>query len=462
MRKGKMGKRRYFGTDGIRGCVGESPMTPDFILKLGMAAGKVLDREGRGCVLIGKDTRISGYMFESALEAGFSAAGVGVRLLGPMPTPAVAYLTKTFGASAGVVISASHNPFGDNGIKFFSPSGDKLSDEAELEIEQALAGALPMVDSARLGKVSRITDAAGRYIEFCKSTLSPGISLKGMRIAVDCAHGATYHIAPNVFSELGAAVIPLGVHPNGLNINDGCGSMNPEALQRLVRDSGADVGLALDGDGDRVVMVDAGGAVIDGDQILYVLAREFQRTGRLRGPVVGTQMSNLGLEHALKARGIEFKRAAVGDRHVMDLLRSEHGMLGGEPSGHLICLDRTTTGDGIVAALQMLGVMVAGGRSLAELAAPMPRYPQELINVAVSDARMVARHPLLVQAVEDAAAALGREGRIVLRPSGTEPVLRVMVEGRDAALVRLHVQRLVDIAEQCGISEHQASAVSGT
>jgi phosphoglucosamine mutase len=444
-----MGRRRYFGTDGIRGRVGELPMTPEFILRLGMAAGRVLDPEGRGRVLIGKDTRISGYMFESALEAGFSAAGVGVRLLGPMPTPAVAYLTKTFRASAGVVISASHNPFHDNGIKFFSPTGDKLSDGIEAAIEDALEGPLGMVDSARLGKVSRITDAAGRYIEFCKSTLNAGVSLKGMRIAVDCAHGATYHIAPDVLTELGATVIASGVAPDGLNINDGCGSMDPASLQRLVRERGADLGVALDGDGDRVLLVDGDGAVIDGDQILYVLALEFLRAGRLRGPIVGTMMSNLGLERALAAHGVGFERAAVGDRHVMELLRRESGVLGGEPSGHIICLDRTMTGDGIVAALQVLGVMAATGRGLSDLVAGMSRYPQELINVAAPAARMVEDHPRLQQAVAEARAALGVEGRILLRPSGTEPLLRVMVEGADADLVRLHASRLAAIAAEC-------------
>ena len=444
-----MGKRLYFGTDGIRGRVGDAPMTPEFILRLGMAAGRVLDPDGRGCVLIGKDTRISGYMFESALEAGFSASGVGVRLLGPMPTPAVAYLTKTFRACAGVVISASHNPFHDNGIKFFSAAGDKLSDEIEFEIEQALASSLPMVDSARLGKVSRITDAAGRYIEFCKSTLSPGVSLKGMRIAVDCAHGATYHIAPDVLSELGATVIPLGTSPNGLNINEACGSLHPQALQRLVRETGADVGMALDGDGDRVLLVDASGALVDGDQILYVLALEFLRTGRLQGAVVGTEMSNLGLEHALAAQGIGFERAAVGDRHVMDLLRSGGGTLGGEPSGHVICLDRTTTGDGIVAALQVLSVMAATGRALRELVAEMPQYPQELINVPVANARAVARHPKLQRAIQESLRVLGREGRVVLRASGTEPLLRVMVEGVDSEAVHQHVQRLAGIVNEC-------------
>jgi len=444
-----MGRRRYFGTDGIRGRVGESPMTPEFILRLGMAAGRVLDPEGRGRVLIGKDTRISGYMFESALEAGFSAAGVGVRLLGPMPTPAVAYLTKTFRASAGVVISASHNPYHDNGIKFFSPTGDKLSDEIEGAIEDALDGPLAMVDSARLGKVSRITDAAGRYIEFCKSTLSGGISLRGMRIAVDCAHGATYHIAPDVLTELGATVIANGVTPDGLNINDRCGSMDPASLQRVVRERGAEVGLALDGDGDRVLLVDGDGAVIDGDQILYVLALELQRAGRLHGPVVGTQMSNLGLERALATRGVGFKRAAVGDRHVMELLRQESGVLGGEPSGHIICLDRTMTGDGIVAALQVLGVMAATGRNLADLVAGMPRYPQELINVAAPSAHAVESDPRLQQALAEARKAMGVEGRIVLRPSGTEPLLRVMVEGADADLVRLHANRLAAVAAEC-------------
>lgn len=449
MRSPSMGRRRYFGTDGIRGRVGELPMTPEFILRLGMAAGRVLDPEGRGRVLIGKDTRISGYMFESALEAGFSAAGVGVRLLGPMPTPAVAYLTKTFRASAGVVISASHNPFHDNGIKFFSPTGDKLSDGIEAAIEDALEGPLGMVDSARLGKVSRITDAAGRYIEFCKSTLNAGVSLKGMRIAVDCAHGATYHIAPDVLTELGATVIASGVAPDGLNINDGCGSMDPASLQRLVRERGADLGVALDGDGDRVLLVDGDGAVIDGDQILYVLALEFLRAGRLRGPIVGTMMSNLGLERALAAHGVGFERAAVGDRHVMELLRRESGVLGGEPSGHIICLDRTMTGDGIVAALQVLGVMAATGRGLSDLVAGMSRYPQELINVAAPAARMVEDHPRLQQAVAEARAALGVEGRILLRPSGTEPLLRVMVEGADADLVRLHASRLAAIAAEC-------------
>ena len=359
--------RRYFGTDGVRGRVGIEPVTPAFIMRLGWAAGRVLANGGNNTVLIGKDTRISGYMFESALEAGLSAAGVNIRLLGPMPTPAIAYLTRTFHANAGIVISASHNPFYDNGIKFFSADGTKLPDEVELAIEAELDKPMTTVDSAKLGKASRVVDASGRYIEFCKSTIPLSMNFKGMRLVIDCAHGATYHVAPSVFAELGAEVITIGAEPDGLNINEGFGSTKPQALQAAVLANQADVGIALDGDGDRLIMVDANGELVDGDQILYIIAVSRLHEGTLNSTVVGTVMSNLGLEHALNEKGIDFKRTGVGDRYVMDMLRQGGWAIGGESSGHIICLDRTTTGDGTVAALQVLGAMQSTGKSLAQI-----------------------------------------------------------------------------------------------
>ncbi|MDX1593681.1 MAG: phosphoglucosamine mutase [Gammaproteobacteria bacterium] len=437
-----MSERSYFGTDGIRGRVGHGPITPDFALRLGWAAGRVLAPEGGGRVVIGKDTRISGYMFESALEAGLAAAGLDVLLTGPMPTPAVAYLTRTFQASAGIVISASHNPYGDNGFKFFGPDGLKLPDEVEHRIEAELAHPLHTVDSGRLGKASRIGDAAGRYIEFCKGTIANHLSLAGLSIVVDCAHGATYQVAPSVLRELGATVTPIGVEPNGLNINLGCGSTQPDALCVAVREVGADLGIALDGDGDRVLMVTAEGSVVDGDQLLYAVACDRLAQGALTGGVVGTVMSNLGLEAGLEACGVPFARAKVGDRYVLEQLHKRGWRLGGESSGHLICLDHTTTGDGIVAALQVLAALVRQERALSELVAGMAVYPQQMRNVRVGDGQHPLEHPSVAAAVAAAEAELGPHGRVLLRPSGTEPVVRVMVEGRDGDQVARLVEAL--------------------
>lgn len=428
--------RRYFGTDGVRGRVGEGHITPEFVLKLGWAAGRVLSAGNGGKVLIGKDTRISGYMFESALEAGLSAAGVDIRLLGPMPTPGIAYLTRTLHAQAGIVISASHNPHYDNGIKFFSAHGAKLPDELEAAIETEMDAPMRTVPSSQLGRAKRVDDAAGRYIEFCKSTIGLGTTLAGLRLVVDCAHGATYHIAPKVFDELGATVDTIGVSPDGLNINDGCGSTAPAALQAAVRTQQADLGIALDGDGDRVIMVDAEGEVVDGDELLYIIARERQAAGQAFGGVVGTVMSNLGLERALEGLGIGFLRAPVGDRHVLERMQQHQWLLGGESSGHIICLDRTTTGDGIVAALQVLGIMVARGRSLRELRAGMQRHPQVMLNLQMLPGFDVHASLSVQHAVQDAERQLGERGRVLLRPSGTEPLVRVMVEGEDASEVR--------------------------
>ncbi len=428
-------EKLHFGTDGIRGRVGEGAINPEFMLKLGWAVGRVLAGKNAGKVVIGKDTRISGYMFESALEAGLTAAGIDSLLLGPMPTPAIAYLTRTLHADAGIVISASHNPFHDNGIKFFSADGTKLSDEIELAIEAALDKALLCVDSSSLGKAERIGDAAGRYIEFCKSTIPSRISLKGMTIVVDCAHGATYHVAPSVFDELGAKVISIGVDPDGLNINEKCGSTHPEALQQAVLEHQADVGIALDGDGDRLIMVDQQGGVLDGDEILYIIARSRMSEGRLEGGVVGTVMSNLGLEVAFDRDGIDFQRARVGDRYVMELLMRDGWTLGGESSGHIICLDRTTTGDGIGSALQVLYAMVRSGLPLHELKTGMTKYPQHMINVRVSGKVDLAGSAPIQSAVSETEAQLGSRGRVLLRPSGTEPVVRVMIEGEDGTQV---------------------------
>jgi phosphoglucosamine mutase len=432
--------RKYFGTDGIRGTVGTAPITPDFVLRLGYAAGKVLARVGKGgarrTVLIGKDTRISGYMLESALEAGLCAAGVDVLLVGPMPTPAVAYLTRALRLSAGIVISASHNPFDDNGIKFFSGDGAKLADKVETAIETELARPLQCMTSAQLGKVRRIDDAAGRYIEFCKSTFPAQFDLRGLKLVVDSAHGATYHIAAHVFHELGADVVAIGNQPDGLNINAGYGATHPQALQDAVKRERADLGIALDGDGDRLMMVDAKGAIYDGDQLLYVIARHRSRQrGGFRGGVVGTLMTNLGMEHALARLKIPFARAKVGDRYVLELMQQRGWILGGENSGHIICLDQHTTGDGLVSALQVLGALRADNLTLAKAAAAVKLYPQVLVNVRTQGKFDFAADRGVRQAVALATKALGDNGRVLLRASGTEPLIRVMVEGKEAAKV---------------------------
>jgi phosphoglucosamine mutase len=431
--------KRYFGTDGIRGLVGDAPITPDFMLKLGWASGRVFAREaggaGRCTVIIGKDTRVSGYMFESALEAGLVAAGVNVKLLGPMPTPAVALMTRTQAAIAGIVISASHNPFFDNGIKFFSAGGSKLPDETELAIEAELERDITTVSSREIGKVLRVVDAAGRYIEFCKSTVPEGFNLRGLRIAVDCAHGATYHIAPSVFSELGAEVISIGVQPDGFNINEGVGSTDTGALSALVREKEVDLGIAFDGDGDRVLFVDGDGELVDGDELIYMIAMHRLASGRSDAGVVGTLMSNLGLELALREEGLQFVRANVGDRYVKEMMEQEGWHLGGESSGHIICSDVTTTGDGIVAALQVLVALKAAGTDLASYRGGMKKYPQTMINVTVNGKVNLNDHPEVAAAVKVVEAQLGERGRVLLRPSGTEPKIRVMVEGEDGAEV---------------------------
>ena len=437
--------RKYFGTDGIRGRVGEPPITAEFMLKLGWAAGRVLGRDSGASVIIGKDTRISGYMFESALEAGLSAAGVDIRLLGPMPTPAIAYLTRTLHACAGIVISASHNPFADNGIKFFSGEGTKLPDEIEIAIEAELDAPMVTVASDKLGKADRIADAEGRYIEFCKSTIPLNMSLHGFRIVVDCANGATYHVAPNVFSELGADVIAVGVSPDGLNINEDCGSTQPARLQQMVLEHKADLGVALDGDGDRIIMVDHKGELVDGDELLFVIAVSREREGALKGGVVGTLMSNLGLEHALLKRKISFERARVGDRYVLELLKQTGSLIGGESSGHIICLDRTTTGDGIVSALQVLAAMLRADKSLHELKSGMTKYPQHMINVPVTTQVDLGSVPEVQAAVTSAEQRLAGRGRVLLRSSGTEPVVRVMVEGEDAQQVLEEADQLASV-----------------
>ena len=440
--------KQYFGTDGIRGRVGESPITAEFMLKLGWAAGKVFSEMGRGRILIGKDTRISGYMFESALEAGLSSAGVDVSLLGPMPTPAIAYLTRTFNAQAGIVISASHNPYYDNGIKFFCGQGRKLDDAVEYAIEAKLGETMATVESDRIGKVSRINDAAGRYIEFCKSCFSSSHNLKGLKLVVDCAHGATYHIAPSVFRELGADVIEIGVSPNGLNINDNVGSTHPQGLQAKVLEVGADFGIGLDGDGDRLIMVDELGEIVDGDELLYIVASYLQQQGHLGGGVVGTLMSNLGLEQALLAQGIPFVRAAVGDRYVLAELERRGWQVGGESSGHLLCLNVTSTGDGIVAALQVVAAMVESGKSLRELKQKMTKLPQRMINVACPATVLSA--PAVLAGVKHIETRLQGRGRVLLRASGTEPLVRVMIEGEDLALVDGLAEELAGIVATAG------------
>jgi phosphoglucosamine mutase len=439
--------RKYFGTDGIRGKVGEAPITPDFVMRLGYAAGRVLAAAGqseRASVLIGKDTRISGYMLESALEAGLSAAGVDVLLLGPMPTPGVAYLTRALRAQAGVVISASHNPFEDNGIKFFSASGNKLSDETELAIEAELDQPMRTMPSASLGKARRINDAAGRYIEFCKSAFPNELDLRGMKIVVDCANGATYHVAPPVFHELGAEVVAVGNQPDGLNINHDCGSTRPEALLAAVREHGADLGIALDGDGDRVMMADHSGRLFDGDQLVYAIAKFRHKQGVLKGGVVGTLMTNLAMEHALGDLGIPFARAKVGDRYVLEQMQERGWQLGGENSGHILCLDRHTTGDGIISALQVLQALKLSGNSLSGFTEELVLYPQILINIRVEKGFDFKSSIQIKDVLAQAEQALDGEGRVLLRPSGTEPLLRVMVEGKDEAKVRHWAETLAE------------------
>ncbi len=445
-------KRKYFGTDGIRGRVGDGVMTPEFVLKLGWAAGKVLCNQGNNLVLIGKDTRISGYMLESVLEAGLSAAGVNSRLLGPMPTPGIAYLTRTLRASAGIVISASHNPYYDNGVKFFSSEGTKLPDEIERQIEEEMDKPLTTVSSDQLGKVERIRDASGRYIEFCKSTINTNIRLNGLKLVVDCAHGATYHVAPNVFRELGAEVVSIGSEPNGLNINHQCGATDPKQLRMAVIEHQADLGIAIDGDGDRLIMVDESGEVVDGDELIYVIGVARQRKKVLRGGVVGTLMSNLGLEHAFQRQNIEFLRAAVGDRYVLEMLQQKHWELGGESSGHIICLDRTSTGDAIVAALQVLEVLVDQDMNLKEAKHGMSKYPQTLVNVPIQQKIDIDKSKGIKEAVNDAESQLADTGRVLLRPSGTEPLIRVMVEGMDAPQVRTLAEQIASVvSRECAV-----------
>ncbi len=441
-----MGKK-YFGTDGIRGKVGQHPISADFILKLGWAAGRVLSRKGGKKVIIGKDTRISGYMFESALEAGLVAAGLDVILLGPMPTPAIAYLTKTQRACAGIVISASHNPHYDNGIKFFSAEGTKLSDSIELAIEAELEKDIETVDSENLGKVTKI-DAEGRYIEYCKHSVEAPLNLHGMKLVVDCANGATYQVAPSVFREMGAKVVPIGVEPDGLNINVDCGSTKPSILADIVKNTDSDIGIAFDGDGDRLIMIDENGEEVDGDELVFVIAQAKNQKGSLQGPVVGTLMSNFGMEKAFKDLGIPFIRANVGDRYVLEQLQNEGGILGGESSGHIICLERSTTGDGIVAALQVLEVMVATGTPLSELKKGMSKYPQHMINVRGADKTRLASSEVIEQAVKVAEKELADTGRVLLRPSGTEDMVRVMVEGENEEQVLNLTKTLAGVVEQ--------------
>jgi len=444
-----MSERKYFGTDGIRGCLGEGVITPEFMLKLGWACGMVFKKSGsRNRVIIGKDTRISGYLFESALEAGLSAAGVDVRLLGPMPTPAVAYLTRTYRANAGIVISASHNPYQDNGIKFFSSEGLKLDDDVELEIESWLDKDLNVVAPDLLGKAKRIDDAVGRYVESCKATIPSVMSLEGVKIVLDCAHGATYQVAPYVFRELGADLEKIGVSPDGLNINKGVGSTSPEKLIEKVLETGSDLGIAFDGDGDRVIMVDHKGEVVDGDELIYIIARNRQNSDRLVGGVVGTLMTNFGAEMAYKERGIPFVRANVGDRYVMTELLKNNWQLGGESSGHIICFDKATTGDATVAALQVLIAMWSEKKSLHELKSEMTKLPQVLKNVRVKEKVLPMSNHKIVAAVSEQEARLSGNGRVLLRASGTEPLIRVMAEGLDAELVNSVVDALVDAVNE--------------
>jgi phosphoglucosamine mutase len=435
--------RRYFGTDGVRGRVGTHPMTVGFALRLAGAAARVLTPDG-GQVLVGKDTRLSGYMFEAALEAGFVASGVDVLLAGPLPTPGIAYLVQRLHCDFGVVISASHNRFDDNGIKFFDSEGGKLADQLEDAIEAIVEEPPPTCESAALGRATRVDKERVLYQEFCASTIPDGMRLDGMKLVIDCANGAAYKVAPRVLADLGAEIVPIGCSPNGRNINDGCGSTSPELLKLTVAGVRADAGIGLDGDGDRVIMVDHLGRSVDGDQLLYVLAKARLAAGELKGPVVGTLMTNVGLEVALEELGVPFLRAAVGDRYVLQLLRSHGGALGGEASGHLLCLDKTTTGDGLIVVLQVLAVMKATGKSLAELTAGMQRFPQKMINVQVTQRFDAARHPAVAPAIAAVERALGQRGRVVLRASGTEPLIRVMVEGEDAQAVELHANALAE------------------
>jgi phosphoglucosamine mutase len=439
-------KNKYFGTDGVRGRVGEPPITADFILRLGRAVGAVLAGNDKRAVVIGKDTRISGYMFESALEAGLAAAGANVLLLGPMPTPAVAYLTRTLYACAGIVISASHNTYGDNGFKFFLANGEKLPDELERAIEEELEKPFVTVDSSRMGKAARVDDAAGRYIEFCKGTVPFGTLFTGLKIVLDCAHGSTYRVGPAVLRELGAKVYVIGNEPDGMNINDGCGSTQPRAMQEEVVSRGADLGIALDGDGDRVVMADHKGDLIDGDQLLYIIASARKAEGSMKGGVVGTVMTNLGLELALADLGIPFLRSAVGDRYIHRALVEQGWSLGGEASGHLLSLDRTSTGDGIVSALQILEILVRSGRTLRELSEGMQKFPQTMINVPVAaDARdRLSESAKINEAVRQAELQFNGRGRVILRPSGTEPLIRVTLEGADSDQVAMLARQLAD------------------
>jgi phosphoglucosamine mutase len=445
--------RKYFGTDGVRGRVGELPITPQFVMQLGYAAGKVLASVGdmggeHPAVLIGKDTRISGYLLESALEAGLIAAGIDVYLAGPVPTPAVAYLTRALRLQAGIVISASHNPFEDNGIKFFSASGEKLPDAVEAAIETGMDSPLVTMPSAGLGKAKRIDDAAGRYIEFCKSGFPYDLDLRGLKLVVDCAHGATYHIARHVFHELGADVVAIGVQPDGKNINDNYGATAPANLQQAVKEHHADIGIALDGDGDRLVMVDAAGKLYDGDQLLYVIAKHRKAQGTLKGGVVGTLMTNLAFEHAMQRMDIPFERAKVGDRYVLELLQQKGWQLGGENSGHIICLDRHTTGDGIISALQVLQALRINKQTLAQAAGDLKLYPQVLVNVRVANAKTCLANDKVRAAVTSAESALSGKGRVLLRPSGTEPLLRVMVEGENDALVRKQAEGIAGVVRE--------------
>ncbi len=446
-------ERKYFGTDGVRGRVGDEPITPATVMKLGWAVGRVLGAGSSNArILIGKDTRVSGYMLESALEAGLSAAGVDISLIGPMPTPGIAYLTRTSRAQAGIVISASHNPYFDNGIKFFSAKGQKLPDDVELEIEQAMGEPMSIVESASLGKAERFADAAGRYIEFCKSTVPYRLTLKELRLVVDCAHGAAYHVAPNVFEELGADVTAIGHQPDGFNINEQCGSTHPQALQAKVLETQADIGIALDGDGDRLILVDAMGEIVDGDEILYIMSQHRLKKSRLNGGLVGTLMTNLGLEQACARANIPFVRAAVGDRYVLEQLAVEQWELGGETSGHIICLDKTTTGDAIIAALELLQVMVNTGKSLNDLKTGMEKFPQKMINVRLENGKSSQTAEIIDcasvgDAVKQAQSELSSNGRVVLRPSGTEPLIRVMVEGNNSSQVDRITRQLAQTVE---------------
>lgn len=445
--------KQYFGTDGIRGRVGESVITPEFVMKLGYAAGRVLASHEhlpagkRPTVLIGKDTRISGYMLEASLEAGLSAAGVDVLLTGPMPTPAVAYLTRALRAQAGIVISASHNPYYDNGIKFFSAQGTKLPDDIEYAIEAELAKPMQVMESAQLGKAKRVDDAAGRYVEFCKSTFPNHLDLRGLKVVLDCAHGATYHVAPPVFHELGAEVIAIGNQPDGLNINEGVGSTHPQALQKAVVEHQADLGIAFDGDGDRVMMVDGAGNLLDGDQLLYIIAMGLYAKGKLKGGVAGTLMTNLALEHALQKHQIPFGRAKVGDRYVLELLQDKNWKLGGENSGHILTLDKHTSGDAIIAALQVLQSLRESGKTLQQLGADLTLYPQVLINVTTKQ-KLDLNQYAVQAAVKQAESTLNGEGRVLLRASGTEPKIRVMVEGLNQGLVQSQAEQLAEVIRQ--------------